>query len=120
MECLLHYRWPGNLRELHHTIRTVVLFCNQQEVQPEHIVFQPDLSTLDTDGEKSAQNGGSGSLASPFPALSNGGDFSLNSALRRHIRAVYQQSGGNQRQAARLLGISRARLVRHLRLMQTK
>src|SRR6266478_5177278 len=25
MELLLHYHWPGNLRELHHTIRTVVL-----------------------------------------------------------------------------------------------
>ena len=120
MERLLHYRWPGNLRELHHTIRTVVLFCNQKEVQPEHIVFQPDLSTMDAGGDKTAQNDGADKFPSPFPALSNGEDFSLNSALHRHIRAVYHQIGGNQRQAARLLGISRARLVRHLRRMQTK
>jgi transcriptional regulator with PAS, ATPase and Fis domain len=118
IERLLHYRWPGNLRELHHTIRTVVLFCHQKEVQPEHIVFQPDLST--TGATETAQNGGSGKLVSLFPGTSNGDDFSLNSALRRHIQTVYQQSGGNQRQAARLLGISRARLVRHLRQMATK
>ena len=120
MERLLHYRWPGNLRELHYTIRTVVLFCNQEEVQPEHVVFQPDLSTVEAAGEKSSQNGGFGKAASPLTGLSNGDDFSLNSAMQRHIRAVYQQSGRNQRQAARLLGISRARLVRHLRPIQTK
>ena len=118
MQRLLHYRWPGNLRELHHTIRTVVLFCHQEQVQPEHIVFQPDLSTANGDG--TGQSGGSGKPASLFPALSNGDDFSLNSALRRHIQAVYQQSGGNQRQAARLLGISRSTLVRHLRHMAKK
>ncbi len=120
MERLLHHRWPGNLRELHYIIRTVVLFCNQEQVQPEHIVFQPDLSAVEAGGEKGTENGGSGNAASTFPALSNGDDFSLSSALRRHIRAVYEQSGSNQRQAARLLGISRARLVRHLRLMETK
>src|SRR5919201_257857 len=28
MQKLLHYRWPGNLRELSHTVRTMTLFCN--------------------------------------------------------------------------------------------
>jgi transcriptional regulator with PAS, ATPase and Fis domain len=120
IERLLHYRWPGNLRELHHTIRTVVLFCDQEEVQPEHVVFQPDLSAVEAVAQKPPQNGDFGNVASPLPALSNGGDLSLNSAVRRHIRAVYQHSGHNQRQAARLLEISRARLVRHLREMETK
>ncbi len=117
MERLLHHPWPGNLRELHYTIRTVVLFCNQEQVQPEHIVFQPDLSTVEAGREKGTENGGFGNAAS---TLSNGDDFSLSSALRRHIRAVYEQSGNNQRKAARRLGISRARLVRHLRPMQMK
>ena len=120
MERLLHYRWPGNLRELHHTIRTVVLFCNQEEVQPEHVVFQPDLSTVDARPENGVGHRGFGSRAPVLPALPNGDDFSLSNALQRHIRAVYQHSGRNQRQAARLLRISRARLVRHLRSMQTK
>src|SRR5712671_3155347 len=47
MERLLHYHWPGNLRELHHTIRTVVLFCQTEEVQPEHVVFQPALCSVE-------------------------------------------------------------------------
>src|SRR5499427_5341104 len=95
MERLLHYHWPGNLRELHHTIRTVVLFCNDEEVQPEHVLFQPDVSIVDAGGYKNAENSRFGNTASTVAALSNGDDFSLSSALRRHIRAVYQQSGGN-------------------------
>src|SRR5215472_13310195 len=52
MQRLLHYHWPGNLRELHHTIRTVVLFCNSRELQPEHVVFQPALSATEGSSEK--------------------------------------------------------------------
>ena len=120
MQRLLQYRWPGNLRELHHTIRTVVLFCNQEEVQPEHIVFQPDLSTVEDDAEIREQNGNSKAPVAVLAELPSAEDFSLHSAVQRHIHAVYQHSGGNQRQAARLLEISRARLVRHLRLRETK
>ena len=119
MERLLQYHWPGNLRELHHTIRTVVLFCNAEEVQPEHVVFQPALTVAEASAEKSAENGGF--TAPPaIPSPTNGDDLSLTSVVRRYVHTVYQRTGGNQRQAARLLGISRARLVRHLRAMRTE
>lgn len=123
MERLLHYHWPGNLRELHYTIRTVVLFCNGDEVQPEHVIFQPDLATVEAGAEKTPENGGNGGHVAADGALSgmaNGDDLSLGNAVQRHVWAVYHRTGDNQRKAARLLGISRARLVRHLRAMQTK
>ncbi len=120
MELLLHYHWPGNLRELHHTIRTVVLFCDTKEVQPEHVVFQPALSAAEGGAEKSPDKSVFSARGPIVPATANGDDLSLGAALRRHVLAVYQRTGDNQRQAARLLGISRARLVRHLRAMQTK
>src|SRR6267143_3394276 len=43
MEKLLHHKWPGNLRELSHTVRTMTLFCNGSVILPEHVVFPPDL-----------------------------------------------------------------------------
>src|SRR6476661_9785577 len=43
MEKLLNHRWPGNLRELSHTARTMTLFCNASVILPEHVVFPPDL-----------------------------------------------------------------------------
>ena len=44
MEMLLRYEWPGNLRELRHTMRSVALFCEGKVVQPEHVIFQRDLA----------------------------------------------------------------------------
>jgi len=119
MEQLLGYDWPGNLRELHHTIRTVVLFCDEDEVLPEHVVFQPALYAA----ESIAENGSVAALAPsahPSHIGANGNDYLLMRAIQRHIRAVYDSTGSNQRKTARLLGISSSRLIRHLRSMESK
>jgi transcriptional regulator of acetoin/glycerol metabolism len=42
-------------------------------------------------------------------------DFSLATALKQHVRFVYDQANRNQRRAAKLLGISRSTLARYLR-----
>ena len=112
VERLLAYDWRGNLRELNHTIRTVVLFCEGTVVQPEHVIFEQGLD------EATPLPG----LAEPADAERNHrlGDALLSSAVERHIRHVHEQCGGNQRRAARLLGISRARLARHLKSMAPK
>ena len=47
-------------------------------------------------------------------------DVSLEAAVREHVRRVYEQSGRNQRRAARLLGISRGKLARHLARLDLK
>lgn len=115
MEKLLAYGWPGNLRELNHTVRTMTLFCDGRVILPEHVVFPPDLTTS-----------GPEETVSPPPAPNENGseapndDLSLSRALARHVRFVYGQSGRNQRRTARLLGISRATLARHLRKMDQK
>src|SRR5438445_8962898 len=45
MEKLLRHQWPGNLRELSHTVRTMTLFCDGPVILPEHVVFPPDLES---------------------------------------------------------------------------
>ncbi len=112
MAKLLAYEWPGNLRELSHTVRTMTLFCEGRVILPEHVIFPPDLKT----------SGAEEPLTSPPAPSENGSeeatqDLSLAGAVARHVRFVYDQSGGNQRQTARELGISRATLARHLRKM---
>jgi DNA-binding NtrC family response regulator len=46
MEMLLNHAWPGNLRELYHTMRSVTLFCfcDDKVVRPEHVAFHRNLS----------------------------------------------------------------------------
>jgi len=111
MDKLVAYPWPGNLRELNHTVRTMTLFCEGRVVLPEHVVFPPDLKSTPAPPVSQAVD------LSPQPNGSAEGvrDLSLANAVARHVRFVYEQAGRNQRRTARLLGISRATLARHLR-----
>jgi transcriptional regulator with PAS, ATPase and Fis domain len=113
MEKLLHHKWPGNLRELSHTVRTMTLFCDGAVVLPEHVVFPPDLEPDRATSE----------VANSFPTVPRNDkandaalDLSMQSAMKRHVRFVYeQQANQNQRRAAKMLGISRSTLARYLR-----
>ncbi len=113
MERLLSYPWPGNLRELSHTVRTMTLFCDGTVILPEHVIFPPDLKRNEADGahEKTSLR------RTEIYENKIGRDLSLSGAVARHISFVYEQTGRNQRRTARVLKISRATLVRHLRNM---
>jgi transcriptional regulator with PAS, ATPase and Fis domain len=111
MEKLLHHEWRGNLRELSHTVRAMTLFCNGSVILPEHVVFPPDLESdrVISDNAKLVPVFASNNKE-PDGAI----DLSLESAVKRHVRFVYEQANQNQRRAAKLLGISRSTLARHL------
>ena len=117
MEKLLRHQWPGNLRELSHTVRTMTLFCNGSVILPEHVVFPPDLESHSA-GWDNLQTG-------PMPVHNHTEperhtDLLLDSAIKRHVRLVYDQANRSQRQAAKLLGISRSTLARYLRSAASK
>ncbi|MGI8480736.1 MAG: sigma-54 interaction domain-containing protein [Chthoniobacterales bacterium] len=116
MEKLVAHEWRGNLRELSHTVRTMTLFCDGPVVLPEHVLFPPDLSPAEErhDGKNSAPEVRRNSDAVV------GRDLSLSGAIARHLNFVYQQTGKNQRRTARILGISRATLLRRLQRMGSK
>jgi transcriptional regulator with PAS, ATPase and Fis domain len=106
MDRLLAHDWRGNLRELSHTVHTMVLFCEGGVIMPEHVLFPPDFGGREAVSKTpaSANHEHDGALA----------DLSLATAVRRHVRFVYNQANKNQRRTARLLGISRSTLIRHL------
>ena len=114
MQKLLHHQWPGNLRELSHTARTMTLFCDGPVILPEHVVFPPDLPSQ---GQAISENGQSVPTLSRETNDTNVAtmDLSLDRAIKRHVRFVYEQADHNQRRTARLLGISRSTLARYLR-----
>jgi transcriptional regulator with PAS, ATPase and Fis domain len=117
MQKLLHHAWRGNLRELSHTVRAMTLFCNGSVILPEHVIFPPDL--------EAGRDRHANEQLSVTPSSNNeqheaGIDLSLASAVKRHVRFVYEQASRNQRRAAKLLDISRATLARHLRKVAQK
>jgi transcriptional regulator with PAS, ATPase and Fis domain len=117
MDALLNHRWDGNLRELNHVMRTVVLFCGGKVVLPEHVILDAELNGTVHPAAASPSVG----KQVPSPVLLPGeNDASLSAAIHRHVRSVYEASGRNQRLTARLLGISRGKLARQLSKLASK
>jgi len=112
MEKLIHHEWRGNLRELSHTAQTMALFCDGEVILPQHVSFPPDL---ESDKTKSQTGETPATYSNSSGDNQTTMDLSLASAVRRHVDFVYQQTNRNQRRTAKLLGISRATLARHLR-----
>jgi len=115
MEKLVRNPWRGNLRELSHTVRTMTLFCDGTVILPEHVVFPPDLEPSGTSPAEHHATPAAPSNHNNNQTDPNNVDLSLASAVKRHVQYVYEQTDRNQRRTARLLGISRATLARHLR-----
>ena len=93
----------------------MTLFCDGNVIMPEHVHFPPDLNSAESSASVADSNSAS------LPERAGGShDLSLASAVERHVRFVYRQANGNQRRAARLLGIARATLSRHLRSLDHK
>ena len=93
MRALELYDWPGNVRELENAISRALVLAPGSSLSAEH---------LGLDGAIAARG-------AQTPA-----DTSLAAAELVHVRAVLAAAGGNKREAARRLGISRARLDRIL------
>jgi len=93
MRMLAAYDWPGNVRELENTLTHAAVLSRGPVITADSLSLGPLLS------------------AEPGPA-SHGSEGSLDAVERSHVERVLRQTGGNKRQAARILGISRPRLDR--------
>src|SRR4026208_1481039 len=83
MEKLLRHDWPGNLRELSHTVRTMTLFCNDSVILPENGVFPPDLKP---DRAPSGPDEPAPLLAGNHQDAEPASELLLEHAIRRHVR----------------------------------
>ena len=81
------YRWPGNIRELKHTIERAVILSNDNKLKPEDFAF--------------------------FDTLNNSSDndvLNLTDLEQIAIKKAIKKAGGNISKAAEILGISRTTL----------
>lgn len=106
-EMLLHYRFPGNVRELENSIERAVVFCHGKEIMPEHLPARI---------RKSFDAGSKSSFNASDDAIKIDGDSlpTLDAIERRYIRHVLHKVAGNKRMAASILGITRRTLYRRL------
>jgi DNA-binding NtrC family response regulator len=96
MSCLERYHWPGNIRELRNVIDRAVVLCDGPTILPEHLQIEarqsPTLVAF------------AGGLATPEGRTDE----------RACIIEALDTCGRNQTKAAKLLGISRRKLITKL------
>lgn len=91
LQSLLQYAWPGNIRELEHTLERAVLMCRGEQIQP---------GDLGLDGQRQQPQ--------------NLEELSLEAVESILIRKALQRFQGNVSQAAEALGLSRGALYRRM------
>src|SRR5690606_17702215 len=84
---LLHYRWPGNVRQLRNVIDSAVVMAEGETIDPQ------DLALRDTGGD---------SLDT----------LAIDQWEKKLIAEALRRTDGNVPEAAKLLGIGRATLYR--------
>ncbi len=96
--CLLQYHWPGNARELSHAVEHAVTLSGNKELQPAD--FPPHITQPPSIIKRGKQDYLEGSLAEVEKA---------------YIFKVLQDTNWNQKQAGKILQLSKATLYRRLK-----
>ena len=109
MDALQRYTFPGNVRDLEHTLERALILAGSDAVGPEHLSFaRPEA--LRGDGASLSE------AVTWVPEIPAEG-LSLEVLERELILKALTRAGGNKSQAARLLGLTRrtlySRMERH-------
>lgn len=113
LELLVESPWPGNVRELEHCIQRAMIFTRGHAIQAEDL--RPVLGGEDPDrpGAGTQWDGDLTSLVRRWLADHPGEQAYqtlMDAVERRLLSEALDRTGGNQSQAARLLGIARPTL----------
>jgi DNA-binding NtrC family response regulator/tetratricopeptide (TPR) repeat protein len=95
---LAAHSWPGNIREPANTIERSALLCDAPRLTADMVRMTPTVTAA--------------AVAPPPTARAAG---SLNDAIREHLIAVLEETGGNIVRTAAILGIARNTLRAHMR-----
>jgi DNA-binding NtrC family response regulator len=101
LRALMDYSWPGNIRQLENAIEHAVAVSGvSSEILPEMLPEDVRIP-------------GRSAMVTPVTIPDEGVDFSaiMNALERELITRGLEKTGGNKRQAARLLNLSRTTLI---------
>jgi two-component system, NtrC family, response regulator AtoC len=104
LDIFMQYSWPGNVRELENTIERAVIFSVHPIILPEDL----PQKLLDAIPEKKLDD-----LVRRYPVLTEK-LLSLKDVERNYVLKVLQETRGNKKKAAEILGIDRTTLYRIL------
>ena len=94
LDKLMHYHYPGNIRELQYSIERAVIMCDGNVLEAKDIIFSPIESAGVQDTEP--------------------GELKLSAIEKNTILRVIEKHNGNISKAAKELGLTRTALYRRL------
>ena len=100
IEKLRSYHWPGNIRELQHTIEKAVILCESNVIRPKDILVKQTWKPQ---------------TVQAVPNLEEVERQAIATAIRQAIETAILQNNGNLTAAAEQLGISRQTLYNKLK-----
>ncbi|MDP7051442.1 MAG: sigma-54 dependent transcriptional regulator [Verrucomicrobiota bacterium] len=120
MTLLKNHNWPGNVRELENAIRRALVMAKTGAIQPD--TLPPEITQPDTPVAVEESGDDLSSLAQRlFQWARANPDLRVIPAVERElIINALRETGGNQVQAARLLGITRATLRKRIEKFNIK
>lgn len=111
---LVSYRWPGNVRELRNALGRALHLADNGVLEPEHLSLEPPSPTPAAAAVVAAPPSAASS-ASPAGARTDAPPAPGTPAFERaRIVAAMERAQGNQKEAARLLGMTRRMLMYRL------
>jgi two-component system nitrogen regulation response regulator GlnG len=120
MTLLKNHNWPGNVRELENAIRRALVMAKTGAIQPG--TLPPEITQPDTPVATEESSDDLSSLARKlFQWARANPDLRVIPAVERElIINALRETGGNQVQAAKLLGITRATLRKRIEKFNIK
>lgn len=106
LNALSSYHWPGNVRELENMIERLAILSDSDQIEPEHL---PDyLSEVSATTQIQLAD---------FTLPQRGVDFNtlIDDYENKLISTALNQTGGNKKAAAKLLGLNRTTLVEKIK-----
>src|SRR5579862_320680 len=121
IDILCGYQWPGNVRELSNAIESAVILSENNRIVvtdlPEQIVDGTGAELLNSPGEPPANGHDPVAAAHSVPQIDFGSEplgFLLDDVIKKTLVRSLEETEGNRRRAADLLGVSRSTLYRML------
>ena len=111
LDLLCGYSWPGNIRELRNVMERAVLLCLADEITAEHLPVEKMRATFATAVKDPAPAIRPGPAVTPPPGP---GVKESDEAKKQRILEALMACGGNNTEAAKLLGVSRRTLGKWL------
>ena len=100
MQILVAHDWPGNVRQLKNSVRTMVVMCDRDKL---------DVRDIPPDILQRRQLAGASNAAADLSGVS------LNDLEKKAILDTLSRTAGNREQAAKILGIGERTLYRKIK-----